>query len=151
MAKCYAFDRRLMAKDWEMAAYAGNHYRLAFDQEGGWGMKYNLIWDKLLGLHLFPERVLRKEVDFYLTRMNEFGCPLDSRHNYTKADWTVWTASLAADRMTFRKFILPLHRFMNETTDRVPMADLINTDRATVAGFCGRSVVGAYFIGLIHE
>ena len=60
-----------MAKEWEMAAYAGDHYRLAFDQPDSWGMKYNLVWDRLLGLNLFPERVIQKETDFYLTKMNE--------------------------------------------------------------------------------
>ena len=140
-----------MAKEWEMAAYAGDHYRLAFDQPDSWGMKYNLVWDRLLGLNLFPERVIQKETDFYLTKMNEFGCPLDSRHSYTKVDWTVWTASLSADRMQFRKLMLPLHKFMNETTDRTPMADLINTDGKTIVGFTGRTVVGAYFIRLLEK
>ena len=53
--------------------------------------------------------------------------------------------------MKFRKFILPLHKFMNETTDRVPMADLINTDKAIVVDFRGRSVVGGYFIQLLEN
>ena len=30
-----------MTKEWEKAAYAGDHYRLAFDQPDSWGMKYN--------------------------------------------------------------------------------------------------------------
>ena len=140
-----------MTKEWEKAAYAGDHYRLAFDQPDSWGMKYNLVWDRLLGLNLFPERVIQKETDFYLTKMNEFGCPLDSRHSYAKVDWTVWSASLSADRMQFRKLMLPLYKFMNETTDRTPMADLINTDRATIVGFTGRTVVGAYFIRLLEK
>jgi len=83
--------------------------------------------------------------------MNEFGCPLDSRHSYTKVDWTVWSASLSADRMRFRKLMLPLYKFMNETTDRTPMADLINTDGKTIVGFTGRTVVGAYFIRLLEK
>lgn len=150
-AKKYMNVASEMAKEWEMATYAGDHYRLAFDQpDDSWGMKYNLIWDRLLGLNLFPERVIQKETDFYLAKMNEFGCPLDSRHSYTKADWTVWTASLSDDRMQFRKLMLPLYKFMNETTDRTPMADLINTDKATIVGFAGRSVVGAYFIRLLE-
>ena len=150
-AKKYMNVAGEMAKEWEMAAYAGDHYRLAFDQPDSWGMKYNLVWDRLLGLNLFPERVIQKETDFYLTKMNEFGCPLDSRHSYTKVDWTVWTASLSADRMQFRKLMLPLHKFMNETTDRTPMADLINTDGKTIVGFTGRTVVGAYFIRLLEK
>ena len=150
-AKKYMNAAGEMAKEWEMAAYAGDHYRLAFDQPDSWGMKYNLVWDRLLGLNLFPERVIQKEMDFYLTKMNEFGCPLDSRHSYAKVDWTVWSASLNADRMQFRKLMLPLHKFMNETTDRTPMADLINTDGKTIVGFTGRTVVGAYFIRLLEK
>ncbi|WP_455963055.1 glutaminase domain-containing protein [Bacteroides bouchesdurhonensis] len=150
-AKKYMDVAREMVKEWEESAYAGDHYRLAFDQPDSWGMKYNLVWDRLLGLNLFPERVIQKEMDFYLTKMNEFGCPLDSRHSYTKTDWTVWTGSLSTDSTTFRKFILPIHKFMNETKDRVPMADFINTDRATIVDFRGRSVVGGYFIRLLEQ
>lgn len=40
---------------------------------------------------------------------------------------------------------------MNETKDRVPMADFINTDRATIVDFRGRSVVGGYFIRLLEQ
>lgn len=140
-----------MIKEWEESAYAGDHYRLAFDQPDSWGMKYNLIWDRLLDLNLFPKRIIQKEMDFYLTKMNELGCPLDSRHSYTKTDWMVWTVSLSTDSTTFRKFILPLHKFMNETKDRVPMADLINTDQSKVIDFRGRSVVGGYFIRLLEQ
>ena len=142
---------QVMAKEWEKAAYAGDHYRLAFDQPDSWGMKYNLVWDRLLGLNLFPDRVTQKEVDYYLTKMNKYGCPLDGRHDYTKVDWTVWTGALSADRTMFRKFIVPLHRFMNETGERAPMADLIHTDRPDVADFRGRSVVGSYFIRLLEK
>lgn len=150
-AEKYLDAAREMAKEWEKITNAGDHYRLAFDQPYSWGMKYNLVWDRLLDLNLFSERVIQKEIDFYLTKMNKFGCPLDNRHSYAKVDWTVWSASLSKDRLMFRKLILPLHKFMNETTDRVPMADLINTDCAKVADFHGRSVVGGYFIRLLED
>ena len=143
IAEKYTKKAKEMAAEWVKMADDGDHYRLTFDKPGTWSQKYNLVWDRLLGLNLFPKRVIQKETDFYLTKMNEFGCPLDSRHSYTKVDWTVWTASLSADRMQFRKLMLPLHKFMNETTDRTPMADLIYTDGKTIVGFTGRTVVGA--------
>lgn len=150
-AEKYRKTAEEMVAAWEEKATAGDHYKLAFDQpDESWGMKYNLVWDKLLGLHLFPAEVLQKEHAFYLTKMNEFGCPLDGRHSYTKADWTAWSAALAADPKGFASIIAPLYRFMNETTDRTPMADFLNTDRAVIAGFPGRTVVGAYFIKMLE-
>ena len=141
-----------MAQEWLEKADAGDHYKLAFGLPNeSWGMKYNLVWDDLLGLNIFSEEVARKEAAYYLTKMNAFGCPLDGRHGYTKADWTVWSASLTNDPQAFKDFITPLHRFMNETTDRTPMADLLNTDKAIIAGFPGRTVVGAFFIRLLDE
>lgn len=149
--KEYMDIARTMAVEWEKNTRSGDHYRMAFDQEDTWSQKYNLVWNKLLGLNVFPETVAQTEVTFYQTKLNRYGFPLDSRHTRAKADWMVWSASLAADREAFRKLIIPLHRFMNETSARTPMADLINTDQNTIIGFTGRPVVGGYFIRLLEN
>jgi hypothetical protein len=52
-----------MAKDWIERANDGDHFRLTFDKPNTWSMKYNLVWDTILGLNLFPEDVAKLEVE----------------------------------------------------------------------------------------
>ncbi|WP_423130295.1 glutaminase domain-containing protein [Gaoshiqia sp. Z1-71] len=151
VAEKYTSEAKRMAGEWVKMADDGDHYRLTFDQPGTWSQKYNLVWDKLLKLDVFPAEVAQKEMAYYLTKQNTYGLPLDSRRNYTKADWVVWTAALSNDQETFQKLIHPLHRFMNETTDRVPMSDWYHTDSKRHVGFRARSVVGGYYIRLLEE
>lgn len=151
IAEEYTNKAKAMAQEWMKMADDGDHYRLTFDKPGTWSQKYNMIWNKLLKYDIFPASVAQKELAYYLTKQNEYGLPLDSRRNYTKSDWIMWTATLADDDETFRKFITPMYKFYNETTDRVPMSDWYNTDSKTHVGFQARSVVGGYWIKMLEK
>lgn len=140
-----------MAKKWVPLAIDGDHYKLAFDKPGTWSQKYNLAWDTILGLNLFPAKVREQEVTYYKTKLNPYGLPLDNRATYTKLDWEIWTATLTSNRDDFQLFIHPIYKFLNDTPDRVPMTDWYDTITAKMVGFQARSVVGGVYIPMLSD
>ncbi len=142
----FATTAKQMASQWESMDKDGDHYKLAFDKPGTWSQKYNLVWDQLLDLNLFSASVRKTEISFYLQHLNLYGLPLDNRADYTKLDWELWTATLAADPRDFQMFVNPIGKWINETPTRVPLTDWYDTKTGKMVGFQARSVVGGIFI-----
>jgi hypothetical protein len=150
-AKEYRQAAKAMAGQWLSLAADGDHYRLTFDRPGTWSQKYNLVWDRLLGLDVFPPELAATEIAYYKTRQQEFGLPLDNRKGYTKLDWVVWTATLAVNRADFGAFIEPIDRWLSQTPSRVPLSDWYWTNDGKQAGFQARSVVGGVYIPFLRD
>ena len=152
VADRYAAKAKAMATKWEQMAREGDHYRLAFDRENTWSQKYNMVWDKMWNLNLFPNNVIEKEISYYQTKLqNPYGLPLDSRKEYTKSDWIMWTAAMSSDKATFEKFISPVYKYANETVSRVPLSDWHHTDSGKFVGFKARSVIGGYWMKVLMD
>jgi len=149
--KLYLDKAGSMATKWVEMAADGDHTKLAFDKPGTWSQKYNLVWDKVLGLNLFPNEIAQHEVAYYKSKSNQYGVPLDNRATFTKLDWTIWSATLADNNADFRALADPVYRFAHDTPDRVPLTDWYETESAKHRQFRARPVVGGVFIKMLAD
>jgi len=150
VAKRYDDAARQMTVEWEKMAIDGDHYKLAFDKPGTWSQKYNMAWDKVFNWNIFPSQIATTELAFYQKNQHTYGLPLDSRKNYTKNDWILWTACLGTDA-DFNALLAPVYKYANETPSRVPISDWYDTDNAQMMNFKARSVVGGFFMKMLME
>ena len=137
--------------DWLKMAEGGAEggYRLAFDRPGTWSQKYNLVWDRVLGLGLFPKEVAEREMAAYRRFATPYGLALDSRETYTKTDWTAWSACLTGKREDFDFLFDRIYRYADETPDRIPFPDWYWVGEGRFRGFRARSVIGALMMPLV--
>jgi len=139
------------ANHWMQVADAGDHSLLAFDKPNSWSQKYNLVWDQILNLNIFPPEVREKEIAFYKSQLQPYGLPLDSRTKLTKTDWSTWSATMSSSKVDFKNFINPIFRYLNETTSRDPIADSYITNDINSSGMHARPVVGGLFIKMLSD
>ncbi|KIP02118.1 hypothetical protein PHLGIDRAFT_112413 [Phlebiopsis gigantea 11061_1 CR5-6] len=122
----------------------GAHLTLAYDMDSTWGLSYNLFGDKLLGLNLFPQSVYEMQTAWYSTHANSFGVPLDTRHTYTKSDWSIWTAAISTTTAVRDLFITAVHNYAADGLSSQPLGDWYETLDGSVEGFRARPVVGGH-------
>jgi hypothetical protein len=152
-AEAAAFHQKAkaMADEWIANTNRGDHTALVFNQADGWSLKYNLVWDKLFGSFLFGSEVYEREIQWYLKKQNAYGVPLDSRRDYTKSDWILWTASFTGVKREREALIAPIAAFLANTADRVPFSDWYDTVSGQHYYFQNRTVQGGLFMPLLAD
>ena len=125
-------------------------YRLAFDQEGTFSLKYNAVWDKLWNTNLFPAEFYEGEMKRYHAQAMECGIPLDSRETYTKSDWIHWICCMGS-REDFLTFTHLLWNAYDRMDKRVPMCDWYFADTGAYKGFQHRTVQGGLFMRFLFD
>ena len=146
----YRSEAEKMANTWKNTALnEDGSTRLAFDQPDTYSMKYNMVWDKVWNSGLFGQEFMDNELAHNMKHFNEYGMPLDSRADYTKSDWLVWTATMCDTKEEFEEFIAPLVKAYDETETPVPLSDWYDTVSARAIEFRNRTVQGGLYMRLL--
>jgi hypothetical protein len=132
--------------------YQNRHFKKANDQPGSWSQKYNLIWDKALGLNVFHDSIAANEMRLYLSKLNRYGVPLLSGVTYNKSDWELWSATITN---TASDFLALMHAEWNYTNEnalmRYGICDWHGTTDFLQNNFGGRGVSGGYFMRICAD
>ncbi|CAF1638563.1 unnamed protein product [Rotaria magnacalcarata] len=150
-ATIYMNQAQAHANYWLSAARDVENYRLQYNLPNTWSQKYNLIYQNILSLNLFPSDVAQMESNYYLLKMLDFGIPLDSRSALTKADWTSWIATFNNNKEQENEIFSKLYKFANESPDRVPLSDFYDASNGHVLGFRARPVMGGLFARVLLD
>ena len=127
--------------------YENGHFKKANDLPGTWSQKYNLAWDKPLGLHVFADSIFTNEMKVYLANLHHCGVPLLSTETYNKSDWQLWSASITGKRSDFMALATAEWNYLNESGRTCcGIEDWHETALCQPRGFAMRGVVGGYFI-----
>lgn len=133
----------------------GTWYYMEYENPRHWGLKYNMLWDKLWGWNIFNDEytgdVIATDIAYYKTKVKTWGLPLDSRDATGKSDWVAWTAAMTENQADFEAFMDPEWKWANETTDRWPLSDWHWTDSRHVRGFRARSVIGGLWAMVLRK
>ncbi|CAH0044200.1 unnamed protein product [Clonostachys solani] len=145
------------------------HAKLAYTWYGSWTTIYNLFADALLCFHLpsghgvgsddaesrqkhfIPNDIYKNQSKWYLSVLQRYGLPLDSRHLYTKSDWEFFAGAITSTK-TRQALVESIARWVNETITDRPFTDLYDTEGKgdfSPVRFMARPVVGGHFAPLV--
>ena len=133
--------------------YSGCYMPRGFgDTNDSYSMKYNLLWDKLLGYHLFDEKTLEREVELCMGNLQEYGFPLDSSTSLTKTDWMMWIAALSDERNVAERVVEALRAYIrSDGAKGKAFPDLYDCKTGETRQFLNRTVQGSMFVLILKQ
>jgi hypothetical protein len=87
-----------------------------------YSVKYNLVWQKILGVNVFPQSVFDLENKYYMSKYLQFGAPMDNRASFTMTPYTFWSAAFTTPE-DYGQLIKGMYNMYDQTPDRVPFTD----------------------------
>ncbi|GAA6007311.1 hypothetical protein JCM10207_001583 [Rhodosporidiobolus poonsookiae] len=122
------------------------HLLGSYNNQTGWNTQYNLYFDKLLGMEVFPGHVYEMQHAFYPTIAEPYGPPLDSRFpNRAKTDWLAWAGATCPPGTPCRRVFLDgLARYFRQDMNAV-FGDSITPQDGWSVGFLSRPVAGGHY------
>ena len=125
----------------------GSHFKVTYDMDdSSWATVYNLYPDRFFSLGLFDDELHDTLGAWYESQANEYGVPLDSRHDYAKLDWAMLMAASYKDTPAVRDaFLGGVHDYLAYGATPQAAPDLYDTLNASALPFVDRPVVGAVF------
>ncbi|EJF56480.1 hypothetical protein DICSQDRAFT_93645 [Dichomitus squalens LYAD-421 SS1] len=125
---------------------SGSHLTLSYGDDASWGLTYNLYADKLLATNVFPSSVYDLQTSWYNGKANTYGVILDTRHTYTKSDWSMWTAATVTSNDVRDQIVSAVVKYASDGQNSNPLSDLYDTDsgKQAMGGNFARPVVGGH-------
>lgn len=116
-----------------------------------WSLKYNMVWDKILGLSLFPEELYKAESRKYKEKLSAYGVPLDYRKSLTKTDWMMWAAVLDEAGENVPLFAEKIEKYLADTKETWVFSDWIDTIEPFSYSFHHRTVQGGLWMPVLAD
>ncbi|KAF3760830.1 DUF1793-domain-containing protein [Cryphonectria parasitica EP155] len=127
------------------------HTMLNYNNQSSWGNLYNLYADSLLGLDFVYDYIYTDQSNYYPTVVDTYGLPLDTRHDWVKGDWMMFSAAIA-ESSTQSLLIDLLAYWIENTSETTAFGDLWDGETSgyvTTAEFKARPVMGGSFALLV--
>uniref|UniRef100_A0A093V053 Glutaminase A n=1 Tax=Talaromyces marneffei PM1 TaxID=1077442 RepID=A0A093V053_TALMA len=116
-----------------------------------WSLLYNAYADKALNPGIIPQSIYNQQSKFYPSVLETFSIPVDTRHQWSKSDWQVWTAATASDS-TRQDMIDAVATWAAATSEWLSFSDLYETQTgAYVYQFADRPVQGGLLAVLVAD